>query len=69
MNLSNSNFNKTFKTTSAGWRGKKVLQRNMVIAMGNSKNKEYLNILKGLNQNEYLQQYIKNAIKKLEVEK
>ncbi|MCX7694191.1 MAG: tRNA epoxyqueuosine(34) reductase QueG [Caloramator sp.] len=67
MNLSNSEFNKTFKTTSAGWRGKKVLQRNLVIAMGNSKKSIYLDILKSLNQNEYLEKYIKNAIKKLEV--
>lgn len=69
LNISNSQFNKTFKTTSAGWRGKKVLQRNLIIAMGNSGKKEYLDILKRLNKNEYLEKYIKNAIKKLEVKK
>lgn len=36
LNLSNKEFKNTFGKTSAGWRGKKVIQRNAVIALGNS---------------------------------
>lgn len=32
-------FEKTFKTTSSGWRGRKTLQRNALIALSNSKDK------------------------------
>lgn len=66
LKMSNKEFNETFKKTSSGWRGKKVLQRNMIIAMGNSKNKNYIPLLKSLAENEYLGKYINNSIKKLE---
>lgn len=38
--MDNSKFKDTFKKTSGGWRGKKNLQRNAIIAIGNSKNKQ-----------------------------
>lgn len=38
INMSNEDFTKTYKHTSAGWRGKKLLQRNALIVAGNLKN-------------------------------
>jgi epoxyqueuosine reductase len=35
MMMSNKAFNEKFKTTAAGWRGKKIIQRNALIALGN----------------------------------
>lgn len=42
LNMSNKEFDEGFKTTSAGWRGKKILQRNAIIAAGNTKNYKLL---------------------------
>lgn len=36
LNMSNSIFNKTYKNRACGWRGKKILQRNAIITLGNS---------------------------------
>lgn len=66
LKMSNREFNETFKKTSSGWRGKKVLQRNLIIAIGNSKDKNYLPLLRSLPHNEYLEKYISNSINKLE---
>lgn len=35
LNISNRDFAETWGATAAGWRGKKILQRNAVIALGN----------------------------------
>lgn len=35
LNMSNSTFSKTYKKQSCGWRGKKLLQRNAIITLGN----------------------------------
>jgi epoxyqueuosine reductase len=37
LRITNSEFNQTIAMTSAGWRGKTTIQRNAVIAIGNSK--------------------------------
>ena len=37
LNISNKDFKETFSTTASGWRGKKILQRNALIAIGNMK--------------------------------
>lgn len=42
---SNKAFTEKFAKTAAGWRGKKILQRNAIIALGNSKTKKALPIL------------------------
>lgn len=68
LKMSNSQFNKTFRSTSAGWRGKKILQRNLIIAMGNSKNKKYTALLKNISMDNSFEGYIKNSLKKLEGE-
>lgn len=36
LEMDNKTFQETFKNTSAGWRGKKILQRNAIIAIANS---------------------------------
>lgn len=40
LEMDNKTFENTFKKTSSGWRGKKTLQRNALIALGNSGKKE-----------------------------
>ncbi len=48
LSFSNREFNSIYKKTAAGWRGKKILQRNAVIALGNLKDKRALPVLKRL---------------------
>ena len=43
--MSNRQFQKRFAHTAAGWRGKKILQRNAICALGNSKTKQSLTLL------------------------
>lgn len=40
LNGSKKDFENTFKKTSSGWRGRKILQRNALISLGNSKGSE-----------------------------
>jgi len=40
LKLSNKEYNSLFKENASGWRGKKILQRNAIIALGNYKSKE-----------------------------
>ncbi len=42
LTISNKEFKDTYGKTSAGWRGKKILQRNAIIALANYGNKEVL---------------------------
>jgi epoxyqueuosine reductase len=65
LNMTNSRFKETYATTTSGWRGKNLLKRNLIIAMGNSNNIDYIEILKKI-KDEKLKYYIENAIKKLE---
>ena len=39
LNMSNKDFKESYKKTSAGWRGKKTLQRNAIIAIVNHRDK------------------------------
>jgi epoxyqueuosine reductase len=39
LDMDNKKFTETFKNSSAGWRGRKNLQRNTIIALGNSGDK------------------------------
>lgn len=48
LNLSNKEYKTLFKENASGWRGKKILQRNAIIALGNSKNKDAIEFLKPL---------------------
>ncbi len=40
LKLSNKEYNSLFKENASGWRGKKILQRNAIVALGNYKDKE-----------------------------
>lgn len=48
LKLSNKEFKKMFGQTAAGWRGKKILQRNAVIALGNTQSIKALPLLESL---------------------
>ncbi len=45
-NMSKENFKKIFGRTAINWRGRQILRRNAIVAMGNSKN---INVIKPLN--------------------
>lgn len=66
LKQSNREFKDTFGRTSAGWRGKRVLTRNLINAMGNSGRKEYIEILSNLKDNKpEFKYYIDIAMDKL----
>lgn len=46
LNMGNKEFSKIFKPTAAGWRGKKIFQRNALIALGNSNNLKAYDLIK-----------------------
>jgi epoxyqueuosine reductase len=46
LTISNRQFKEKYGHISASWRGKNILKRNAIIAIGNTKNKEYIDILK-----------------------
>ncbi len=52
LKISQKEFEMTIGLTSAGWRGKTTLQRNVVIALGNSKSKEAIKPLTRLLEND-----------------
>lgn len=64
LNVSNKEFKDTFGKTSSGWRGKGILKRNLIIAMGNSSNKAYIPLLQRL-KDDKLNYYIEKSINKL----
>ena len=45
LNMTNKEFKEIFSRTAAGWRGKKWLQRNAIIALGNSGKQEALSLI------------------------
>lgn len=61
---SNKDFMDKIGKTAAGWRGKKILQRNAIIALGNSKNEKALPLLQNALQDkrELIQQTALKAI-------
>lgn len=48
LKLTNKEFQKLFSTNASGWRGKKILQRNAIIALGNLKDKRAIPLLQTL---------------------
>ena len=46
ISMTNRDFDDKYKKTAMGWRGKKIIQRNAVVALGNTKSKDALEILK-----------------------
>ncbi|KRQ88000.1 Epoxyqueuosine reductase [Caloramator mitchellensis] len=66
LTMSNKEFKETYGKISGGWRGKKILQRNLIIALGNSKRGEYKELIKKYMNDEYLNFYAKYFLKRLE---
>jgi epoxyqueuosine reductase len=52
LKLTGREFDQTIRLTSAGWRGKTILQRNVVIALGNSKDPSAVRPLARLLEND-----------------
>lgn len=46
LEMSNKEFKRKYGSTAAGWRGKNIIRRNALIAIGNSGDKEAINIIK-----------------------
>ena len=67
LTISNKEFKKKYGTMAGSWRGKNVLKRNGIIALGNMKNKESLILLKPLlkDQNPMIRDYTEWAINKI----
>lgn len=45
LHMTNKEFRDTIGKTAAGWRGKKIIQRNAVVALSNTRNREGLPLL------------------------
>lgn len=46
--LSTQDFNKAFKMTAVGWRGRNVIRRNAICALGNTEDAKYVKLLETL---------------------
>lgn len=70
INMNNKEFKETYKKTSSGWRGKNIIRRNAIIAIGNTKNKKYIyEIDKFLeDESDIIKEYIIWSILKLDFE-
>lgn len=68
LNMSNRQFKEKYGHMAGSWRGKNVLKRNAIIALGNMKNKKNLPLLKKelKKGNEFLREYILWAINKIQ---
>lgn len=67
LNMSNKTFKKFFSTNASGWRGKNILQRNAIIALGNLGDKRAIPILEPFLEDprEDIREYAKWTLKKL----
>lgn len=68
LTMSNKEFKSVYGNTAAGWRGKKTLQRNALIALGNMKSKNALTLVEKFLYNESIElkmaaEYAFNKIK------
>ena len=64
VNMSNKEFKQKYGDMSGSWRGKSVLKRNALIALGNMKDKENVEILNGVfkEENPFFKNYITYAL-------
>ena len=70
LKMSNKEFQQLFSLNASGWRGKKVLQRNAIIALGNLGDVRAIPILIPLlkDPREDIREYVKWALNKLGVQ-
>ncbi len=68
LKLTNKEFQQLFSTNASGWRGKKVLQRNAIIALGNLKDKRAIPLLLTLLEDprEDISEYARWALGRIE---
>lgn len=67
--IKNKEFDQTYKRQACGWRGKKILQRNAIIALSNGNySKDAINLLKKMlkDTRDDIKRYANTAIQKLE---
>lgn len=69
VKITKSEFKEEFSSTAAGWRGRNIIRRNAIIAMGNSKDLKYTSILKELLQekSEMIRKYALWSLMKLSI--
>lgn len=67
FNMSNKEFKKTYGHMAGSWRGKNILKRNAIIALGNMKNIKNIELLRGVleEDNSNLNTYALWALKKI----
>lgn len=67
LSMSNRQFKETFMNTGFFWRGLKVIKRNAIVAMGNSGDEKYIQVLKNiaLDVSDYQRRYIILSIIKI----
>ncbi|TCT17015.1 epoxyqueuosine reductase [Natranaerovirga pectinivora] len=52
LSLSNKEFKELFGPTSAGWRGKKTIQRNAIICLGNTEDENAIDLLEAISNDD-----------------
>lgn len=67
LSMSNSQFKRKYGSMSGAWRGKNILKRNAIIALGNMKVPENSYLLKNIDSNNssYMEEYIKWAMENI----
>ena len=63
--MTNKEFKRKYGVHALAWRGKYIIQRNIIVAMGNSKNKDYIKFLENKLWDPRLQKYVNRSMKKL----
>ena len=68
FSISNRQFKEKYGSMAGSWRGKNILKRNAIIALGNMKDKKYIDLLRSEKKKDHpmLNPYIDWALKKIE---
>lgn len=66
LNITNREFRETYGMTSSGWKGKKMLQRNAIIALSNDKSDKSIKLLESIkdDEREDIKKEVELALKK-----
>ncbi|OHW62237.1 epoxyqueuosine reductase [Andreesenia angusta] len=70
LSMTNREFKETYGKTSSGWRGKNILKRNAIIALGNSGDRSYVEVIRPLlkDQSKIIKEYALWSLMKLDFE-
>jgi epoxyqueuosine reductase len=68
LEIDNQQFKNTYQQTSSGWRGKRTLQRNAIIALGHIKTPEAVALLKNYENDPrpIIREEVKKAMRRIE---